>query len=183
MSCACPKALWCGSADISSRCIRSSSFQVAVLACKVPVPLCVLLRRGLEATGPSGSVGGVTSHSTLVPNHRCSWVGHQVPVWTLVRPDQASEETASSTAEHGLPISPLLTTCEEVSRSLKTCLKLSETAIKSPKIGPKIAENWAENRRNSGQKSTKIRPKIDENWAENRQESVFLSIKICQRLS
>ena len=42
---------------------------VAVLACKVPLPpSVVLLRRGLEATGPSGSVGGVTNHSTLLPN-------------------------------------------------------------------------------------------------------------------
>ena len=59
---------------------------LSLLACKVPLPLCVSLRRDLGATGPSGSVRGVTSHSSPCPTTGAAGWGWYLPGHCLTRP-------------------------------------------------------------------------------------------------
>ena len=87
---------------------------LSTLACKVPLPLCVSLRRDLEATGPSGSVWGSDKQLPPVPN-RCCWVG-LVPAWSLL--DQAS--------------------CKDNSWLQKTATKTAKTAAKTAEIDAEI---------------------------------------------
>jgi hypothetical protein len=64
-------------------------WSVCILACKVPLSLCVSLRREPVATSPSGSVGGVTSHSSPCPTTGAAGWGWFLPGNCLTRPSQA----------------------------------------------------------------------------------------------